>query len=156
MSDQPQFERWFKIDLPILQAVVALADEGVQYIGPDEITARTGLDRDTVGRSLLALAHEEPPLFEAPGAHSGWRRQVVAVHSVTGHARRIAGTWPSADALSATLVEQIIKGLADVAKTEGNETKRGKIQSTVMWLGGAGKDVFAEVVGAVIAKQMGV
>lgn len=154
VSDQ-QYDRWFAIDLPVLRAVVALSDERVGVIYPDAICVRTGLDKSAVAQSLLALAHEDPPLFDAPGAHSGWNRQVTAVHSVTGHARRMAGAWPTKEALSVALAEQMIKGLNDAADAEDDDEQRGKMKRTASWIGGAGKDVFANVVAAVIAKQMG-
>jgi hypothetical protein len=150
MTGQPQFERWFKIDLPVLRAVVTLSNEGVEYIDPAEIATRAGLEKTTVARSLLALAHDDPAYFEAPGAHGG-NPQVVAVHSVTGHARRVAGDWPSPESYAEVLVEQIMNGLREIAEEEPDKEKRSK----AAWFLDGGRDMLTNVIAAVVAKQMG-
>jgi hypothetical protein len=155
-SGRPEFDRWFTIDLPVLRAIVALSDAGVEYIKPIDIVTQTGLDEPIVQRSLLALAHEDPPLFEAPGAHSGWHRQVTAVHSVTGHARRTAGTWPTKDALSKALFENILTSLEEAAEHEDDADERGRLRRTATWMGGAGRDIVLDLIASVIGKQMGI
>lgn len=151
MSDQAQFERWFKIDLPVLRTVVTLSNEGVEYIHPDEIVARVGLDKATVAQSLLALARDDPAYFEAPGAH-GRNPQVVAVHSITGHARRVVGDWPSPESYTEVLIEQIMDGLREIAEEEPDKEKRSK----AAWFIDGGRDMLTNVIAAVVAKQMGV
>jgi len=64
---------WESRDLPVLRAVVTAADEGCEYVYPDQIAKRTGLELATVQRSLFALAPETPGFFTLSDA-SGPRR----------------------------------------------------------------------------------
>lgn len=144
---------WQERDKPVLTAIVELADEGKNFIYPSDIVERTGLDAQAVEIALRALADAEPPLIRS-GESSDYSgsRQILRVSNPSGRARQLAGTWPSPGAIA----EEIIDGLNEAAEFEDDENKRGKAKRTAAWLGGAGKDVFADVVAAVIAKQMGV
>lgn len=142
---------WETRDLPVLRALVQAVDEGVGApIRSDEVIRRTGFDADTVQGALWALAGELPPFFEYRDASTYGGRDLTVVQ-LTGHARRTAGTWPTADAWADRLVE----ALTEAAAQETDEAKRGKLRRAADVLGGLGRDVLAEVVTGAIARGVG-
>ncbi|HUR07313.1 MAG TPA: hypothetical protein VM347_32545 [Nonomuraea sp.] len=135
---------WKDHDLPVLKAIVQLADEGAALIQPHQIVERLGMDPAEVRRALAALAGERPPFFrftDVTGADSAGR-EIGGIHSPTGEARRVVGGWPAE-----LLARQIIAGLEAAAEAEPDEDQRGKLQQTAQFLGTGGWAILLGVVG---------
>lgn len=142
---------WAQRDEPVLRAIVELSDEGTEYIRPEHISERTGLDTDTVQRALQALADDEPSLMTAVDGSTYGGRHISTVHSPTGRARRIIGTWPTPEKLA----EQIIQEMNRTADLEDGDEERGRLKRMAAWMDGAGRDIFLNVVATAVAKGMG-
>ncbi|MFE3449607.1 hypothetical protein ACFXJ8_11795 [Nonomuraea sp. NPDC059194] len=143
---------WESRDLPVLQAIVDLADENGGRVDWTEVVERTGFERADVQKALIALEGEQPPFFDttnSAGSLSG--PKIELVHSVTGHARRTVGTWPTAEGLA----KQIIAGLEEAAAAEPDEEKRSRIKQTAAWLGNTGWSVLLGVAGNAVSKGVG-
>ncbi|MFB4284149.1 hypothetical protein ACBJ59_53295 [Nonomuraea sp. MTCD27] len=135
---------WKDHDLPVLKAIVQMADEGAVLIQPHQIVERLGMDPEDVRRSLAALAGERPPFFQftdVTGSDSQ-NREIDGIHSPTGEARRIAGVWPAE-----ILARKIVAGFEAAAETESDEEKRIKLKETAQFLSGAGWPVLIGAAG---------
>jgi hypothetical protein len=144
-------DTWTDRDLPVLNAIVGMTEEGADGIEPHEISSRIGLPEDQVQRALQALADEHPPFFEASEATAAEGRIVLLVANPTGYARRTVGAWPTAE----TLADRLTQALAKAADDEPDEEKRGWLRKTAAWFGSAGRDVAVDVASSVIAKTTG-
>lgn len=143
---------WKDHDLPVLKAIVQMADEGAVPIEPHQIVDRLGMDPEDVGRALATLAGERPPFFQftdVTGADSVGR-EIEGIHSPTGEARRIVGTWPAE-----MLARQIVAGLEAAAEAEPDEEKRSELKKTAQYLGGPGWSVLLGVAGNAASAVIG-
>ncbi|MFG3576412.1 hypothetical protein [Micromonospora chersina] len=136
---------WEDRDLPVLRAIVELYEEsGGRQNRPHHIVERTGLDEQSVLRSLRALDGEyvevtivddgTPVLFGRPN----------------GEARRAVGLWPTPEVLA----DRLVQALALAAEQEPNEEKRGKLRSLGTWAGNAGRDLMVDVAAAALNRGM--
>ena len=139
---------WESRDLPVLVAAVELCDESDTGTASETaIQDRTGFDSRTVQRALVALAHEDPPLFGQVGEHD------FGIHTVaypTGHARRIVGSWPTPESLA----ERIVDGLEEAADKEPDEDKRGRLRRAASSVRDVGRELFVDVVAESIKRGM--
>lgn len=143
---------WFERDEPVLRAIIELSDEGAHLIRPDQLCERTAFDSTKVQLALRALVDEDPPLIEATDSRDwGGGRQITIVHSPTGRARRLIGTWPSSEKLA----EQIIAEMDRIAELEDRDEERGRLKRIAAWLDGAGRDIFLNVVASAVSKGIG-
>jgi hypothetical protein len=142
---------WEPRDLPVLQAIVALSDEGNHYIEPAEIAERTGFDEATVQQALWALADEDPPLFTYTDSSRLSGPAMGPVSRPTGHARRKVGTWPTPDSLA----DRIIEALDAAADQERDPERKSKLRGAVDFLSGVGRGVLTEVTAKVITTGVG-
>lgn len=144
---------WIERDEPVLRAIIELSDEGAHLIRPEQLTERTGLDPDTVQLALRAIVDDDPPLVTGATDSRDWGggRQISVVHSPTGRARRLIGTWPTPEKLA----EQIIAELDRAAELEDRDDERGRLKRMAAWMDGAGRDIFLNVVATAVAKGMG-
>lgn len=142
---------WENRDLPVLDAVVTIADEGDGFAYAEQIQERTGLDDETVQRALFALGHEQPPYFEPTVTADLDGRRIGWLTNVTGSARRAVGAWPTPESLA----ERIVQALQGAADNEPDEQKRGKLLRAAEGVGGVGRGVLTEVIASVITKSAG-
>ncbi|MFG1710668.1 hypothetical protein ACFLIM_46650 [Nonomuraea sp. M3C6] len=143
---------WKDHDLPVLKAIVQMADEGVVLIEPHQIVDRLGMDPEDVRRALAALAGERPPFFQftdVTDADSAGR-EIDGIHNPTGEARRVVGMWPAE-----MLARQIVAGLEAAAEAEPDEEKRSKLKQTAQFLGGTGWSVLLGVAGNAASAVIG-
>jgi hypothetical protein len=141
---------WETRDLPVLEAIVRLYDEGNQAVEARELTERTGFDYETVQQALWALAYEQPPFFDPIDTSTFGARDMAAVRSVSGHARRTVGAWPTPEGLA----DRIIAALNEAADNEPDEVKKGKLRRGAEAVGGVGKGVITDVLAQVITRGM--
>ncbi|MGW0803394.1 hypothetical protein [Nonomuraea sp. NPDC002799] len=143
---------WKDHDLPVLKAIVQMADEGMAPIQPHQIVDRLHMDPADVRRALAALAGERPPFFQftdVTGAGSA-EREIDGVHSPTGEARRVVGTLPAE-----MLARHIVAGLEAAAEAEPDEEKRSELKQTAQFLGGTGWSVLLGVAGNAASAGIG-
>jgi hypothetical protein len=145
-------DTWTDRDLPVLNAIVEMTEQGADSVEPADISGFIGMPEDQVQRALQALADEHPPFFEASEATAAEGRIVLLVANPTGYARRTVGAWPTAE----TLADRLVQALATAADNEPDEEKRSKAKQTALFLGSAGKDLLVNVLATVIAKQSGI
>ena len=142
---------WTPRDLPVLEAVVDLADEGTQHISAEVIAERTGLDVTQVNRALAALADESPPLFHAEEMDAwGEARHFLAVERPTGEARRRVGAWPTPEILA----DQLLAAFGAAAAAESDAAKKSKLQGVAEFLAGVGRDVLVKVASEMATRSM--
>ncbi|MFV2198445.1 hypothetical protein [Nocardiopsis sp. LOL_012] len=139
-------DTWFSRDLPVLKAVVKLADV-TPFVDAAQVDEETGMDPDQVDRALRAL--KDGGFFTR--ADGTFDRMIDTIYGVTGVARRTVGMWPT----SQTMAESIVAEIEEQAETEPDETKRGWFKKTAGAVGGAGRDLSINLLAAVIAKQTG-
>lgn len=139
---------WERRDLPVLQIIVRVHDETGNSPDPSEICAALGFDDETVQRALRALAQEEPPLITK--FQKVLTGRILGVGAPTGHARRVAGAWPTPD----NLADRIITALNQAADNEPDEAKKGKLRRAAEAVAGVGRDVLTDVTAQVITKGM--
>jgi hypothetical protein len=144
---------WAERDLPVLKAIVALADEGRNGMDPQEISERAGLDLGVVKIALVALANESPPFFRPIASKPASGRVTIhAVTDVTGHARRAVETWPSTGEV---LAKRIVAALEAAAEAEPDTEKRSKLKQTAQFLGTTGWSVLLGVAGNAASTGIG-
>lgn len=144
-------DTWATRDLPVLRAIVALADKGRDMLQSHELAEWTGMDHAHVVTALFALAHEQPPLFTYQDAADYEERNLVVVNP-TGEARRRVGTWPTPDSLA----EAIVAAFEHAAKDEPDAERRSKLGQLAKSLTGVGSGVLTGVTTAVINGSLGV
>lgn len=147
---RPHVDTWSSRDLPVLHAVVAMADEGRPPLQSHEIAERTGLDQSTVITALFALAHEQPALFTFEDL-SDMDGRDLAVLDPTGEARRRVGSWPTPQ----TLADAIVDALKQAAETEVDPVRKTGLRRTVDFFNGVGSGVLTGVATAAVAGQLG-
>lgn len=144
-------DTWTPRDLPVLEAIVELADEGESDINPSVIARRTRLDAAQVDGALAALANESPPLFHPIEVTTGdGKRHIYSVEQPTGQARRRVGAWPTPESLA----DQLVAALGVAAAAEPDAAKRSRLQSVVEFLGGVGRDVVVSVASGILTRSM--
>lgn len=143
---------WETRDLPVLKAIIDITEEGESLIQPHQITQRLGMDPVDVRRALAALAGAQPPFFhfEDTTDNDTDGREIDAIHSPTGAARKAVGQWPSE-----LLARQIIDGLLEAADAEPDEEKRSKLKQTAAFLGGTGWTILLGIAGNMGSKVIG-
>lgn len=143
---------WETRDFPVLQAIVDLTEVGAGLIRPTQIAKHLDMDETAVQRALAALADEQPPFFSYADERSlSGPREIDAIHSPTGHARRAVGSWPTAERLA----KQIIAGLEEAAKAEPDEEKKARLKQTALFLTNSGWNVILGVAGNAVSGGIG-
>lgn len=133
-------DTWFGRDLPVLDAVVRLYDEGDTLIKASEVVSATGFDEQVVQQALRALRTGD--YFEKVSA--SWGSGVMAVSTPTAAARRAVGAWPTAEVVVQRLVEALESASNDDARPE---EERGKFKQAATWLGSFGYQVAVGALG---------
>ncbi|WP_101788633.1 hypothetical protein [Nonomuraea indica] len=142
---------WETRDLPVLKAIVELADDNQGRAEWSQIAEHTGFEYEVVQKALTALSHENPPFFRYTDTSTMARREIGLVHSITGHARRTVGTWPTPESLA----KQFIDGLEAAAEAEPDEEKRGRLKQMASWAGTTGWSIVLGVAGNAVSKGIG-
>lgn len=120
---------WERRDLPVLDAVVRLADASRHAVTAQQIVNETGLDMEDVQRAIIALKNECPPFIEVGRPYANGFYMLVG--GVTGPARRAVGAWPTLESLTERLAEAFVAA----ADAETEPTKKGKLRSAAEFLG---------------------
>lgn len=139
-------DTWAARDLPVLDAVVSLLDEGAATgAQPDgaDIAAKTGLPLDDVGAALQAL-RELLELGTPGGGPASW-----FVSGVTGAARREVGQWPTGE----SLIERVAAGIAEAAEREPDPERKQRLRAVARELGGMAKAVAVNVASQILSHQ---
>ncbi|CAM3457260.1 hypothetical protein STSO111631_20085 [Stackebrandtia soli] len=135
--------------MPVLDAIVRRTDQGQSAVRPNEIEQDTGFDTKTVERALRALASEEQDLFlEVAWGFGGG---APTVFGATGHARRLAGAWPTADVLA----DRLIQTMKDMADAEEDEEKASRLKRTAAWFGTTARDILVQALAKGVTGQIG-
>jgi hypothetical protein len=141
-------DTWTSRDLPVLEAVVRLLDEGARHVWVRDIAGATGLEPVDVGRAFRAL---EGPFIDdvvpMPGLVSpnDW-----AVSSVTAEARYAVGQWPTPE----SLVERLADAFNEAADRESDEKRRGRIREIAGMLTGSLREFAVGVAAEVVARKI--
>jgi hypothetical protein len=142
-------DTWVSRDLPVLDAVVRLLDEGNFAVRVADIASAAGFDTKTVDRALDALEGEY--VVEYHKMMTGGIPDTWYVSDVTAAARRVVGQWPTAESLTARLAE----AFTEAAEAEPDAERKGRLRQIGVFLGDTGKDLAAEVIAKVIMRQTG-
>lgn len=127
-------DTWFGRDLPVLDAIVRMYDEGDTLIKANEIVSATGFDEQVVQQALRALRTGD--YFEK--VTGSWGNGVMAVSTPTAAARRAVGAWPTAEIVVQRLVEALESASNDDTRPD---EERGKLRQAAAWLGSFGYQV---------------
>jgi hypothetical protein len=142
-------DTWVSRDLPVLDAVVRLLDDGAYTVAVIDIAGETGLDPNTVDRALDAL--HGPYVTEYKKLMTGGIPDTWYVTEVTAEARRVVGQWPTAESLAARLAE----AFSQAADEEKDPERKSRLRQLAGFLGETGKDLAAEIIAKVIMRQTG-
>lgn len=143
-------DTWVSRDLPVLETVVKLVDEGSFAVTVADIADRTGLDTKTVDRALDALSG--PYVGEYKKLMTGGIPDSWYVTEVTPEARRAVGQWPTAESLAARLAE----AFSEAADEETDPERKSRLRQLAGFLAETGKDIVAEVIAKVVLHGTGV
>jgi hypothetical protein len=144
-------DTWLVRDLPVLEAIVELTDEGETNIGPQVIARRTGIDVGQVNTALGALADESPSLFHSIEVTTAdGKRHFAAVERPIGGARRRVGGWPTPESLA----DQLLAAFGAATAAESDAAKKSKLQGVAEFLGGVGRDVLVSVTSGILTRSM--
>lgn len=135
----PLDDTWHRRDLPVLRTVVRLYDETMHVVKIGEVEEATGLSPDDVQRAGIALA--AAGLVDTRGAA---QLAVLMFGGVTAEARRLAGSWPSADSIA----DRLLATLNDMAEHGSDEVVKTKARKAAEALGSMTRDTLVAVAGA--------
>lgn len=138
---------WFDRDLPVLKAVVKLADES-DFVQASKVDKVTELPEKEVNAALKAL--NDGGFFTK--VSGDMQRRIDLVYGVTGYARQVAGVWPTAQVLAEDLVTQLEKQ----ADAETDPEKKSRIKGFLKGTGQAGREIAVDVMASVVKAQMGI
>jgi hypothetical protein len=139
-------DTWFSRDLPVLDATVALLDEGVDSPEVRDIAQRSGLEITDTARALEALNGEYVALQMMMGDPAGW-----FVRKVTSAARRAVGQWPTPEGL----VDALAEAFGNAAEQEPDADRQSRLRQVGAFLSSTGRGVATEVVSQVILRSAG-
>lgn len=137
-------DTWTHRDLPVLEAIVTLADQnGGGGVTKWQILNETGMDPATVDTALIALRGENPPFFTARTMANG---SIWYVSNVTGHARRAVRAWPTPDSLA----DVLRAALEQAEANEPDPEKRGRLRALGTWLAEGGRDIVTGIISGML------
>lgn len=141
-------ETWLATDLPVLEAVITLLDDGTRTVEPRDVARATALDAMTVDRAMNRLDGEYLVLSrERIQGSSG----ILGATAATAAARRAVGQWPSGDSLA----DRVLAELEERLDATTNEDERTRLVKARDALVGMGRDLLVDVTAAAITRQMG-
>jgi hypothetical protein len=146
MTD-PLADTWATRDLPALRAVAAHLDQNPHDVLETDELEVPGIDPGDMHRVLAALdgAYLEVTWLRTfGGTGSG------SVEGITERGRRAAGLWPSGESADA-----LIEALTQAADASDDEEDRTWLRRAAGALGQVSRDVVVDVIGAVLARQVG-
>jgi hypothetical protein len=138
-------DTWVSRELPVLDATVALLEEGMDLPEVVDIAERSGLAAEDVGRALRAMDGLYIDLEMTMGEVGRW-----FVRGVTPEARRGVGQWPSGE----SLVSQLVEGLNAAAEREADPERKGRLRQAAGLLGGMARDVVVAVASSVVDRYI--
>lgn len=142
-------DTWVSRDLPVLDAVAGLLDEGYYAVTVADVAEQTGLDTKAVDRALEALNGQyvtEYRKLATGGIPDSWY-----VSGVTAAARRVVGQWPTAESVA----ERLAAAFSEAADGEQDPERKNRLRQIASFLGETGKDLAAEIIAKVIMRQTG-
>lgn len=142
-------DTWVSRDLPVLDAVVRLFDEGYYAVTVADVAGQTGLDTKAVDRALEAL--DGTYVTEYKKLMTGGIPDSWYVEGVTAEARRVVGQWPTAESVT----ERLAAAFSEAADAEQDPERKSRLRQIASFLGETGKDLAAEIIAKVIMRQTG-
>jgi hypothetical protein len=138
---------WENRDLPVLRAIVDEFEDGeADCVTVEEIMARTGFDRPTVGRSIQALEGGQPTFVETDWGFGDYN---VTVNRVTERARRAVGDWPTPE----DLADRFIAAYQRAAYSAETDEQRNAMRRVASIVGETGRGLLVEVMARVLTGQ---
>lgn len=142
-------DTWASRDLPVLDAVVRLLEEGYYAVTVADIAEQTGLEAKAVDRALEALNPTYVTDYKklmTGGIPDSWY-----VEGVTAAARQVVGQWPTAESMA----ERLAAAFSEAADVERDPERKNRLRQLASFLGETGKDLAAEIIAKVIMQQTG-
>ncbi|MGH3205227.1 MAG: hypothetical protein ACRDP5_24730 [Streptosporangiaceae bacterium] len=142
-------DTWVSRDLPVLDAVVRVLDDGAFRVSVADVVGETSFDPEVVDRALTAPDGPyvtDYTQFATGGIPDNWY-----VTGVTAEARRVVGQWPTAESLAVRLAEAFSRA----ADEEKDPELKNRLRQLASFLGDTGKDLAAEIIAKVIMHQTG-
>lgn len=130
---------------PTLAAVVHELDASEHPVTLRDVMARTGLDASTVFRAMRALEHDDLVEWN-PSSPPESSRTTRA----SGDARRIVGTWPSAENMADRLLAELLR----LSETADDVATKGLAKRSAEALGGFSRDTLIALIGAAAGVAM--
>lgn len=139
-------DTWSSRELPVLEAAVSLAEEGILLPEVKDIIERSGLESRAVALALLAMDGEYVDLQKTAGDPESWY-----LRAVKPGARRAVGQWPTPE----SLVEQLAAAFAEAADAEPDDEKESRLRQVAGFLTSTGRDIATDIVSKVILRSAG-
>lgn len=130
---------WFDRELPILERIYELEEEGHTRIRPPDLREAVDLDDQKLGRTIVLLIENG---YVEGNAQKSFNGPVDAfIFGLTGEGRRAVKAWPSGGADDAFLA-----ALDRVIDQTSDEVQRGRLSRIRDSAGEVAKDVMAQVI----------
>jgi hypothetical protein len=142
-------DTWTNRDLPVLEAIVRLLDQGNWAVSVREVASDTSLDPADVDRAITALQGlyvVDYDQFATGGDPNPWE-----VRQVTAEARRVVGQWPTPE----SLVDRLAEAFGKAAEDEPDAERKGRFRQVAAFLSSTGREVATEVAAKVILRSAG-
>ncbi len=137
-------DTWGAREVPVLSAAVTLLEQSYMVTVSD-IAERTGLELNTVARSLDALG---PTYVDFRKTETGGDPRFWYVHKVTPAARREVGQWPTPEGL----VDRLTAAFSAAADREADPSQQDRLRMAARLLGETARPAAIEVAAAVIGE----
>jgi len=155
LGSLPVHDTWTSRDLPVLDATVTLLEQSFMVTVTD-IATRSGFEPDVVAAALDAL---DPDYVDFRKTTTGGDPRFWYVYKATPAARRVVGQWPTAEALTSRLADE----LAAAARREPDAERKGLLTYAARLVGDtlrdhtvrAARHVLGQAFGAVPAPELG-
>lgn len=142
---EPLPDTWHSRDLPVLRTVVRLYDETMRVVRVQTVVEATGLSDDDVRRAGIAL--NAAGLVETGGTG---QKKILMFGGITAEARRLTGSWPSADSIA----DRLLATLEHLAANGSDEVVQSKARKAADALGSFTRDTLVSVAGAAAGVAM--
>jgi hypothetical protein len=139
-------DTWKSRDYPVLVAIVTFFEDNEygSLVHLRDIVAITGLPQSEVEKSMAALDNVFFDLSLQMGSSMNW-----FVQSVYPLARFATDQWPTAETLTAKLIDEI----ESKAENEIDQEQRGKLRQAAAVLGGTAKGIVENVLAEYMVRK---
>jgi hypothetical protein len=143
-------ETWTSRDLPVLEAIAELYDEGQSdRVDVTAVGHRTGLDKEAVQHAIRNLKNAG---YITGATRVGAGAKYGFVGALAPEGLRVVGAWPTPE----NLLKRLVEGLERASQDENRpEEERSKLRQAATWFGGFASQVAIGALGGAGGDMLG-